>query len=398
MAENLKKRKRDRKTKSSSSAACCSVTAREKILLDKCNFSALFTYVSCEGRKGQRLKFSRVFLRQSIGLVSSTLFRPLPHSSHNVVHEVQFGESFYIKGRKAKNLTDAISFQDPAWPDLDLVYRFLVLLLNSPRTDPLLVTPYIQPSFILNLLGLFQSEDARERAALVSVLQLLYQKFKGHRKFIRKSVFNIFYCCVNEKHNGIPDLLLFLRSVVEEEENDLGVQEESKLFLVRGLIPLYKSKRLALFSSHLNSCIEKFVETDCKLAETVLQGMLRHWPVAGSSREYFFLDGVERVLLETKPHVFQQLIIPLFHRIATCLSSPHHMVAEKGLSLFKIHGNIQKLIKQNLDVILPIIFTDLETSARNHWRPQIQKLAHGVCFSLLDMDPELFESCWIHMT
>ncbi|WRX24216.1 Protein phosphatase 2A [Theobroma cacao] len=71
-------------------------------------------------------------------------------------------------------------------------------------------------------------------------------------------------------------------------------------------------------------------------------------------------------------------MIPLFCRIASCLSSPHFKVAEKGFSLFNIHGNIQNLIKQYLDVILPIIFTDLEESAMNHWRPEIQKLAHDI--------------------
>ncbi|XWS42890.1 hypothetical protein CRYUN_Cryun16bG0053200 [Craigia yunnanensis] len=397
MDENLKKRKRciinKRNIKS-----CCSVTVREKILLEKSNFETLFTYVSCGGRNDHRLNFSKVFFRESIHLVSSNLFRTLPYSSEtaNAAAAIQFGESFYIK--KNRNI-NSISFEDPGWPHLELVYRFLLLLLQSPRTDPQLIISFIQPSFILKLLNLFQSGDARERDALVSVLQVIYQKLHVHRRFIRKSVFNVFYCCVNEKHNGIPDLLIFLRSIVEEEEEeyDLGVQEEFKLFLVRGLIPLYKSKWLVLFSSHLNSCIENFVETDCKLADTVIQGMLRHWPITGSSREYFFLEGVEKVLWETKPDDFQHFVIPLFHRIASCLSSPHYKVAEKGLSLFNIHGNIQYLVKQNLDVILPIIFTDLETKARNHWRPEIQKLAHDVGNSLLIIDTELFEVCWMHL-
>ncbi|XVE62249.1 hypothetical protein DITRI_Ditri06bG0103000 [Diplodiscus trichospermus] len=368
MDENLSKpRQRIYIYKRSTKPSCFSVTVREKILLEKSNFSQLFSYVSCDPRKkkkknGYGLKFSKVFFRESITLVSSNLFRTLPHSSetaNNEVPAILFGESFYIRRNKAKKL---INIEDPDWPHLELVYRCWIFS---------------------------NSEDDRERNALVFVLQVIYQKFHELRKFIRKSIFNIFYCCANENHIGIPDLLLFLTSIVveEEEENDLGVQEELKLFLVRGLIPLYKSEWLVLFSSHLNSCIEKFVETDCKLAGTVIQGMLKHWPMVGSSREYFFLDGLERVLWETKPDDFQHLVIPLIHRIATCLSSPHFKVAEKGLSLFNFHGNFHKLIKQNLDVILPIIFTDLETKARSHWRPETQKLAHKVGNSLLNIDP-----------
>ncbi|EOY09704.1 Phosphatase 2A regulatory B subunit family protein [Theobroma cacao] len=392
MGENSWKGKRSidkRKIKSS-----CRVTVFEKILLEINNFSQLCTYVSCAQRN--LTKFSNVFFQESIDLVSSNLFRALPHSFTNAAVAIRFEESYYINRR---NGVDDIPFQDPSWPHLELVYRFLSSLIKSPMTDPQLAAPCIKPSFILKLLDLFQSEDRRERGALVSVLQVIYRKFGVHRKLIRNSFFNVFYCCANEKHNAIPHLLLFLRSIVveEEDDDDLGVQEEFRLFLVRGLIPLYKSKWLVLFYLHLNSCIQKFVEKDCKLADTVIQGMLRHWPTVDSAREYFFLDGVERVLEETQPDRFQLFMIPLFLRIANCLSSPHFKVAEKGFSLFNVHGNIQNLIKQYLDVILPIIFTDLEESAMNHWRHEIQKLAHDVSNSLMYIDPELYEECLMHL-
>ncbi|WRX24211.1 Protein phosphatase 2A, partial [Theobroma cacao] len=149
-------------------------------------------------------KFSNVFFRESIDLVSSSLFRALPHSSTNATVAIQFGESYYINRR---NGIDDIPFQDPSWPHLELVYRFFSSLLKSPMAYPQLAAPCIKPSFIL-------------KGALVSILQVIYRKFGMHRKLIRNSVFNVFYCCPNEKHNGVPHLLLFLRSIVVEEDDD----------------------------------------------------------------------------------------------------------------------------------------------------------------------------------
>ncbi|EOY09705.1 Phosphatase 2A regulatory B subunit family protein [Theobroma cacao] len=199
-----------RKIKSS-----CRVTVFEKILLEINRFSQFCTYVSCAQRN--LTKFSNVFFRESIDLVSSSLFRALPHSSTNATVAIQFGEFYYINRR---NGIDDIPFQDPSWPHLELVYRFFSSLLKSPMAYPQLAAPCIKPSFILKLFDLFQSEDRKERGALVSVLQVIYRKFGVHRKLIRNSVFNVFYCCANEKHNGVPHLLLFLRSIVVEEEDD----------------------------------------------------------------------------------------------------------------------------------------------------------------------------------
>lgn len=57
------------------------------------------------------------------------------------------------------------------------------------------------------------------------------------------------------------------------------------------------------------------------------------------------------------------------------------------------NDHIENLIKQNRNVILPIIFPALERNSRNHWNLAVQNLTLNVRKIFSDTDPELFEEC-----
>jgi hypothetical protein len=52
---------------------------------------------------------------------------------------------------------------DPAWPHLQIVYELFLRFIQSQENDVKLAKRYIDHSFILRLLDLFDSEDPRER-------------------------------------------------------------------------------------------------------------------------------------------------------------------------------------------------------------------------------------------
>ncbi|KAK9276824.1 hypothetical protein L1049_006361 [Liquidambar formosana] len=213
-----------------------------------------------------------------------------------------------------------------------------------------------------------------------------------HRPFIRKAINNIFYCFIfeTEKHNGIAELLEILGSIINGFA--LPLKEEHKLFLVRVLIPLHKPKCLPMYHQQLSYCITQFVEKDCKLADTVIRGLLKYWPITNSSKEVMFLSELEEVLEATQPAEFQRCMVPLFRQIACCLSSPHFQVAERALYLWN-NDHIENLIRQNCNVILPLIFPALEKNGRNHWNQMVQSLTLNVHKIFSDIDPDLFEEC-----
>ncbi|KAG8082422.1 hypothetical protein GUJ93_ZPchr0014g47098 [Zizania palustris] len=325
-------------------------------------------------------KFSEAVLLEVTKMVSINLFRsssPTPREN---------------KAIEGVDLEEEEPLMDPAWSHLQIVYEVFLRFVASQDTDAKLAKRYIDHSFILRLLDLFDSEDPRERDYLKTILHRIYGKFMVHRPFVRKAINNIFYRFIfeTEKHNGIAELLEILGSIINGFA--LPLKEEHKLFLIRALIPLHKPKCVSMYHQQLSYCITQFVEKDCKLADTVIRGLLKYWPVTNSSKEVMFLGELEEVLEATQPAEFQRCMVPLFRQIGCSINSSHFQVAERALFLWN-NDQIENLIKQNYKVILPIIFPALERNARGHWNQAVRSLTLNVRKIFSDHDSVFFGEC-----
>ncbi|KAG1361097.1 serine/threonine protein phosphatase 2A 57 kDa regulatory subunit B' beta isoform [Cocos nucifera] len=312
--------------------------------------------------------------------VGVNIFRCLPPASHENT------------GSENADPEEEDPYLDPAWPHLQLVYELLLRYVVSSDTDTKVAKRYVDHSFVLRLLDLFDSEDPREREYLKTILHRIYGKFMVHRPFIRKAINNIFYRFIfeTERHSGIGELLEILGSIINGFA--LPMKEEHKLFLVRALIPLHKPKPVGMYHQQLSYCITQFVEKDYKLADTVIQGLLKYWPVTNCQKEVLFLGELEEVLEATQPAEFQRCMVPLFKQIARCLNSSHFQVSERALFLWN-NDHIVSLIAQNRSVIFPIIFEALEKNMQGHWNQAVHGLTANVRKMFLEMDSELFEEC-----
>ncbi|CAA2996526.1 serine threonine phosphatase 2A 57 kDa regulatory subunit B theta isoform-like [Olea europaea subsp. europaea] len=323
------------------------------------------------------VKISETIMQEVIKMVSANIFREITQPQENK----------FVDG---VDLEEEGPTMDPAWTHLQIVYEFLLRFIALPETDAKIAKKYLDHFFVLKLLDLFDSEDPREREYLKTILHRIYGKFMVHRPFIRNAINNIFYCFIfeNEKHYGIAEFLEVLGSIINGFA--LPLKEEHKLFLVRTLIPLHKPKNLSVYHQQLSYCVTQFLEKDCKLADTVVRGLLKYWPVTNSLKEVLFLNELEEVLEVTQPPEFQLCIVPLFRQISHCLNSLHFQVAERALFLWN-NDHIENLIKQNREVILPIIFAALEQNARHHWNQSVHSLTLNVRKIFYDLDPDLFE-------
>ncbi|KAB1200865.1 Serine/threonine protein phosphatase 2A 59 kDa regulatory subunit B' zeta isoform [Morella rubra] len=327
-------------------------------------------------------KFNEVAMQAITKMVAANLFRTLPSPNHD------------SKVTEMYDPEEEEPTMEPSWPHLQIVYEILLRFVASPETDAKLAKRYIDHSFVLRLLELFDSEDQRERDYLKTILHRIYGKFMVHRPFIRKAVNNIFYRFIfeTEKHNGIAELLEILGSIINGFA--LPLKEEHKLFLVRALIPLHKPKSSAMYHQQLSYCITQFVEKDAKLADTVIRGLLKYWPVTNSSKEVMFLGELEEILETTQGAEFQRCMVPLFHQIGRCLNCSHFQVAERALFLWN-NDHIRNLITQNRNVILPIIFPALERNTQSHWNQAVQSLTLNVRKIFCEVDQALVDECFV---
>ncbi|KAJ4828250.1 hypothetical protein Tsubulata_012056 [Turnera subulata] len=322
---------------------------------------------------------------------------------------------------------------DPAWPHLHIVYDLLLRFITSSCLDAKVAKKYIDHSFILRLLDLFDTEDPRERECLKNILHRVYGKFMVHRPFIRKALSNIFYRFVfeTEKHNGIAEMLEIFGSIISGFA--LPLKEEHKIFLWRVLIPLHKPKSVGVYFQQLSYCVTQFIEKEPKLASVVIKGILKYWPITNSQKEVMFLGEFEEILEGINMVEFQKIMVPLFWRLGCCINSFHFqlvtlvmpgidlyfigndtlkldpgfeenilrkltvsfLVAERALFLWN-NDQIVNLIAHNRHVILPIIFPALEKNAHSHWNHSVLNLTLNVRKMFSEMDEALFLSCLEH--
>ncbi|XP_051121636.1 serine/threonine protein phosphatase 2A 57 kDa regulatory subunit B' beta isoform-like [Andrographis paniculata] len=325
-------------------------------------------------------KMNEIMQEQLINMISINIFRPLPPAAHETT------------GAAGGDPEEEEIYMEPAWPHLQIVYELLLRYIVSSDTDIKIAKRYIDHSFVLKMLGIFDSEDPREREYLKTVVHRVYARFMIHRPFIRSSINNILcrYMFETERYNGIVELLDIISSVITGLV--LPIKEEHKLFLVRVLIPLHKSKGIASFHQQLSCCITQFVEKDYRLADIVIKGVLKYWPLSNCGKEVLFLGEIEEILEATQSPEFQRCMVPLFRQVARCINSPHFQVAERALFMWN-NEQIVGLVAENRHVILPIIFSALEHNIQDHWNQAISGLTTNVRRMFLEMDAELFEEC-----
>ncbi|CAG9460953.1 unnamed protein product [Pedinophyceae sp. YPF-701] len=336
----------------------------------------LVDYVNPSGGQG---KFTEAVTEDVVFMISSNLFRALPASRN---------QSIEVDSYDPDEEEPAL---EPAWPHLQIVYEFLLRYVVSNDTDAKVAKRYIDHSFVLSLLELFDSEDPRERDYLKTILHRIYGKFMVHRPFIRRAIYHVFYRFIfeTERHNGVAELLEILGSIINGFA--LPLKEEHKQFLHKALMPLHKPKCVAMYHQQLAYCVTQFVEKDAKLASPVLRALMRFWPVTNSQKEVLFLGELEEILELTQTPEFVEVMRPLFRQVARCLNSSHFQVAERALFLWN-NEYIVHLVASNRHAVLPVVFAALERNGE-HWNAAVHSLTINVRKMFQEMDQPLYDEC-----
>ncbi|KJZ80425.1 hypothetical protein HIM_00275 [Hirsutella minnesotensis 3608] len=279
-----------------------------------------------------------------------------------------------------------------AWPHIQVVYEFFLRFIESQDFNTNIAKAYIDHSFVLQLLDLFDSEDPRERDFLKTTLHRIYGKFLNLRSFIRRSINNVFFQFTyeTERFNGIAELLEILGSIINGFA--LPLKEEHKIFLTRVLLPLHKPKSLSMYHPQLAYCIVQFLEKDASLTEEVVLGLLRYWPKVNSTKEVMFLNEVEDIFEVMDPAEFAKVQEPLFHQLAKSVASPHFQVAERALYFWN-NEYFCNLVSDNVEIILPIMFAPLYENSKGHWNRTIHGMVYNAMKLFMEINPQLFDDC-----
>jgi len=322
--------------------------------------------------------FNEALMQNVVNMVSANIFRALQTRSKDI--------------RTFSDPEEDEPFLERAWPHLQIVYEFFLRFVVSNDVDPKIAKRFVDQSFMMKLLELFDSEDPRERDYLKTILHRVYGKFMALRSFIRRAIQHVFFKVIyeSEGHNGVGELLEILGSIINGFA--LPLKDEHKEFLLKSLIPLHKVKSLGTFNQQLSYCMAQYVEKDPRLAYDIITAMLRFWPLSITAKQVLFLNELEETLELTQPTEFHKMQKLLFQRLAQCITCPHFQVAERTLFYWN-NDYIVKLINQNRHAIFPMVIGALYRNSKHHWNSAVHGLTFNVLKLLMEADPSLFDQC-----
>lgn len=317
-----------------------------------------------------------------MAMILANIFRPLPPPSNPplVTIDTEFPEE-----------EDTVSKLSRMWSHLQLVYELLLRVIINTETKKL--SPYIDHHFLVSVLSLFQSEDPRERESLKNVYHRVYSRFTMHRSFMRKSMNDVllnFVFETDQRHVGIGELLEIWGSIINGFT--VPLKEEHKLFLMRVLIPLHKTKGMQGYHRQLAYCVSQFVQKEPMLGGVVVRGILKYWPVTNCQKEILLIGELEELVENIDTDQYRKLALPLCTQITRCFNSWNSQVAERALYVWN-NEHFVKMASMAMEEVFPIVVEGMERNLKWHWSKSVCQLTANLKVMLEEMDQILYSKC-----
>ncbi|KAM6540700.1 hypothetical protein CsatB_005147 [Cannabis sativa] len=329
---------------------------------------------------------SQILLSPLMEMISTNLFRSLPPPSK----PYSSFSSLITLDSDFPDEEDPISKLSRIWSHLQIVYDILMRLITN--IDPHTLSSYINHHFLANLLNLFQSEDPRERESLKNIYHRIYSRFTFHRSFMRKSMNDEFlnYVFEMERHCGIGELLEIWGSIINGFT--VPLKEEHKLFLMRVLIPLHKTKGMQGYHRQLAYCVSQFVQKEPVLGGVVVRGILKYWPLTNCQKQVLLIGELEDLVENIDPDQYRKLALPFCAQITRCINSWNSQVAERALYVWN-NEHFVKMASMAIEEVFPMVVEGMEKNLKWHWNKNVQLLTQDVKLMLQEMDPILYSKC-----
>jgi hypothetical protein len=249
--------------------------------------------------------------------------------------------------------------------------------------------------FIIGLVALFESEDARERDYLKTIAHRIYSKLTQRRALMRRVMGQAFLGFVLETgvHHGVAELLEILASVINGFA--VPIKEEHRALLVRALLPLHKAATLGAFHAQLSYCMCLYASKDHALTRDIVPALLRLWPLGATAKQMMLLNELEDLFEYVADDDAAAVAPALALRLARCVGGAHFQIAERALLLY----NNERFLCLFVDAAdrrattLPLLLPALVASADGHWHEAIRTLAGQVIARYGEADAPMLAAC-----
>lgn len=324
------------------------------------------------------LNISEVVMQELVVVLGRSIFRALQRRDRSPYDII--------------DLEDDVPFLDPNWILLEPTYEILLRIVCNKDVEPKVLVQLLSKNFIAKVIKLVDSDDARERDYVKTIVLRIYGKCMTLRSFIRKSVQHLCLKATFETEvpNGVGELLELLAPIINAIKPPL--RDEHKELMLKVILPLHRVKTFSTFYAQLVSCMTPFLDKDPSLASEVVAALLRLWPVAAATKQVLFLGELEQMLGRMQPVEFKRMQDAVVRRMALCIRCEHFQVAERALDFWK-NERLVRQINENRKVWFPPIVSALYKNSRDYWHGNVYARTFEVLRQCSQVDPEFFDHC-----
>lgn len=133
-----------------------------------------------------------------------------------------------------------------------------------------------------------------------------------------------------------------------------------------------------------------FLSKDPTLAFPLLEGILRYWPFANSTKETVFLQELLEVIEVCDCKRLDNIIPKLFKRIVKCIAGSHLQVADRAMCFFE-NEFFLNVVRNFKAYTFPLLVPVISQLADNHWHRILKDSFLALKTILKEIDYQAYE-------
>lgn len=138
-----------------------------------------------------------------------------------------------------------------------------------------------------------------------------------------------------------------------------------------------------------------FLSKDPELAIHLVEGLLKLWPFANSTKEVLFLSELLEVLEVCEISKLEKITPKFFKRLIKCIAGPHLQVADRAMCFFE-NEYFLTILKTYKNLAFPLLVPVIASIADTHWHKVLQESLNALKTILKEIDYQAFEKALVN--
>jgi hypothetical protein len=224
--------------------------------------------------------------------------------------------------------------------------------------------------FAEKLMAIADSSNLAERTEIVAFYSEMVTVMPETRPFLIGLCQRCLQPCLGDTADT-PFLIATVLALVLSLLSETWKTAEGARFFRANILPLFSHPFLNLFNGPMSKLVDAYMEGEGGNAFDIFRYLLLKWPRTVSSKQFFFLNYLVRVLARVSALTVQQLLPKLKEVFRELLQSPSPRVMDVLLDNCRSPIG-ERMLLMHGPALVPMILDQIEEARLHHWSSQVR--------------------------